>query len=84
MVCVLLSKSRGRIPWKFETARSQAANILFTKGLQRRLDAEGYDIITLSVHPGSVRTGKNTMLLLLQHHLVFLTFTERLGHRYNV
>ncbi|KAG8740932.1 hypothetical protein FRC10_003547 [Ceratobasidium sp. 414] len=39
-------------------SRTKLANILFTRELQRRLDDEGSSIITLSVHPGYVATGK--------------------------
>ncbi|KAF4591864.1 short-chain dehydrogenase [Ophiocordyceps camponoti-floridani] len=35
---------------------SKQANILFASELQRRLDAENHDIISLSVQPGIVRT----------------------------
>ncbi|CAL1701532.1 unnamed protein product [Somion occarium] len=34
--------------------RSKAANMLFTKELQRRLDAEGVPILAMAIHPGNV------------------------------
>ncbi|KAG9122544.1 hypothetical protein FRC07_001026 [Ceratobasidium sp. 392] len=37
-------------------SRTKLANILFTRELQRRLDDEGSDIITISLHPGYVAT----------------------------
>ncbi|KAG9098349.1 hypothetical protein FRC07_010659 [Ceratobasidium sp. 392] len=36
--------------------RSKLANILFISELQRRLDAQGSNIIALSLHPGSIAT----------------------------
>lgn len=50
-------------PYDAIAGRSKLANILFTNELQRRLDAEGYDIIVLSLHPGLVITGKCTVPL---------------------
>ncbi|KAG8879218.1 hypothetical protein FRB98_005786 [Tulasnella sp. 332] len=35
---------------------TKLANILFSKELQRRLDAEGSDVISISIHPGEVAT----------------------------
>ena len=37
-------------------SQSKLANILFTKGLQRRLSAKGSSVVCHSVHPGCVRT----------------------------
>ncbi|TCD65449.1 hypothetical protein EIP91_002662 [Steccherinum ochraceum] len=39
--------------------RSKLANILFTKELQRQLDAENVPIIAISLHPGAVNTEGN-------------------------
>jgi len=36
--------------------RSKAANILFTKELQRKIDQEGFEAYTYCLHPGVVRT----------------------------
>ena len=44
--------------WHF-LGRSKLANLLFMKELQRRLDAEGSSILTISLHPGNVGTGKS-------------------------
>ncbi|KAG9081170.1 hypothetical protein FRC06_005755 [Ceratobasidium sp. 370] len=41
--------------------RSKVANILFISELQRRLDAEGSNIIAISLHPGTVTTGSFIM-----------------------
>ncbi|KPM35890.1 hypothetical protein AK830_g10672 [Neonectria ditissima] len=37
---------------------AKVANLLFAQELQRRLDEQGSSIISLSVHPGSVRSAK--------------------------
>jgi hypothetical protein len=37
------------------------ANILFASELQRRLDAEGSNIIVVSLHPGVIATGEHAM-----------------------
>jgi hypothetical protein len=37
---------------------SKLANILFTKEIQKRFDAEGIPAISISLHPGGVLTGK--------------------------
>jgi NAD(P)-dependent dehydrogenase (short-subunit alcohol dehydrogenase family) len=42
-------------PWQ-RYGYSKTANILFTSGLQRRLDDQGTPIIVTAVHPGGVRT----------------------------
>lgn len=36
--------------------RSKAANILFTRELQKRIDNAGLNGVTVSLHPGVVRT----------------------------
>ena len=42
-------------------ALTKLMNIYFARELQRRLDNEGVDIISLSLHPGLVATGKDFM-----------------------
>lgn len=42
---------------------SKLANILFTKSLQKRFDAEGVPAIAISLHPGGVKTGRQYLPL---------------------
>ncbi|KEP51524.1 short chain dehydrogenase [Rhizoctonia solani 123E] len=42
-------------------SRTKLANLLFTQELQRQLDEESCDIITVSVHPGYVATVRESM-----------------------
>lgn len=37
--------------------RSKVAMVLYTKELQKRLDAEGIPILVISLHPGTINTG---------------------------
>lgn len=72
-------------------AQSKLCNILFTKELQRRLDAENVDVKCVCLHPGVVRTelgdefikskGWKTMLALtlLYPLYYFLTKSPRQG-----
>lgn len=46
---------------------SKLMNILYARELQKRLDADGVDIVSLSLHPGLVATG--------QYHLHFFFLT---------
>ncbi|KAM5350259.1 hypothetical protein ACJ41O_006764 [Fusarium nematophilum] len=56
---------------------SKASIVLFIKGLQRRLDAQGIPILAISVHPGEVNTGSlraiNGALLRFITRFAFLT-----------
>ncbi|KZT55551.1 NAD(P)-binding protein [Calocera cornea HHB12733] len=54
--CATGPKVDGLFPYAARYGHSKLANILFTKELQKRLDADGVPIITLAVHPGSVAT----------------------------
>jgi hypothetical protein len=40
------------------TGLGKLANILFTKELQKRFNAEGVPAISISLHPGEVKTGE--------------------------
>ncbi|KAG8722356.1 hypothetical protein FRC08_003307 [Ceratobasidium sp. 394] len=67
-------------------SRTKLANILFTRELQRRLDDEGSNIITLSLHPGYVATdaakeatSKMPVLGLISSILVKLFFIDEAG-----
>ncbi|PHH80452.1 hypothetical protein CDD80_1462 [Ophiocordyceps camponoti-rufipedis] len=55
---------------------SKQANILFASELQRRLDAENHDIISLSIQPGIVKTkGASQAMPLVARPLLWL-FTD--------
>ena len=47
--------NNGYKPWT-AYSRSKKANILFTGELQKRMDAAGVDGVSVSLHPGVVRT----------------------------
>jgi hypothetical protein len=49
--------------------RTKLANMLFAAELQRRLDAEGSQIIVLSLSPGAVSTGEHIMQLVKFKHV---------------
>lgn len=49
----------GTDPANFPAGLSKLANILFTKQLQKKLDAEGIQAVAISLHPGSIRTSMN-------------------------
>ncbi|KAF6789049.1 oxidoreductase C736.13-like protein 4 [Colletotrichum sojae] len=56
---------------------SKLANILFAKELQRRMDEEGADIISLSINPGTVRTeGAADVMPFVVRPFVWLLFTD--------
>ena len=56
--------------------RSKRANVLFAHELQRRLDAEGTGILSLSLNPGPVCTeGASTVMPFMVRPLVGLLFT---------
>jgi NAD(P)-dependent dehydrogenase (short-subunit alcohol dehydrogenase family) len=57
--------------------RSKAANILFTRELQRRMDAAGFEGYSYSVHPGVVRT-ELTRYLAFSMSLLMVPFTPAL------
>lgn len=48
----------GRLTYEL-IGRTKLANVLYTKELQRRLDEESVPIIVISLHPGTVNTGKS-------------------------
>ncbi|KAG8787330.1 hypothetical protein FRC12_015675 [Ceratobasidium sp. 428] len=67
-------------------SRTKLANILFTRELQRRLDDEGSDIISLSLHPGyvatdaaKVATSKMPIFGVISSILVKLFFIDEAG-----
>ncbi|KAG5743196.1 hypothetical protein H9Q70_014087 [Fusarium xylarioides] len=55
---------------------TKLANVLFASELQRRMDEEGADIISLSLNPGTVRTdGAADVMPFMVRPLVYLLFT---------
>ncbi|QRV78157.1 short chain dehydrogenase [Ceratobasidium sp. AG-Ba] len=67
-------------------SRTKLANILFTRELQRRLDEQGSDIISISLHPGYVATeaakestAKMPILGVISSLLVKLFFIDEAG-----
>ncbi|KZT50309.1 hypothetical protein CALCODRAFT_444805, partial [Calocera cornea HHB12733] len=49
-------------------AQAKLANILFAKELQKRLDAAGVPILSISLHPGNIATGGSSALLRTTRH----------------
>lgn len=56
-ICRFLFTSFTRLHNPSLPGLSKLANLLFTKELQRRLDADGSSVTAIAVHPGGIRTG---------------------------
>ncbi|EKG13734.1 hypothetical protein MPH_09200 [Macrophomina phaseolina MS6] len=57
--------------------KSKMANVLFAAELQRRMDAEGVDIISISLNPGPVKTqGAADVLPFMVRPMVWLFFKD--------
>jgi NAD(P)-dependent dehydrogenase (short-subunit alcohol dehydrogenase family) len=62
--------TRGYKPWP-AYGQSKLANLLFTFELQRRLEAEGMDVLAVAAHPGWTGTDlqRNTLPVRIMNHL---------------
>ncbi|KAF8994912.1 short-chain dehydrogenase [Cyathus striatus] len=60
-------------PCLYRYGHSKLANVLFAYQLQKRLNEEGVDILSLTLHPGTVKTGMNALAVLSTIAHIFIT-----------